>query len=448
MRTCSLVLLFSIGLLACQRSNPDFQQDASDPEFYHRSMKQLTDVIVHDIFSPPVACRIYSYANLAGHEVLAAGFPEINSFAGRVNALPAPPAPEAGETYCFPLASVQAFLKVGKALIFSEEKIDSFHTTLLKAYKATGIPKDVYERSLIYGDSVAQHILRWAEKDNYKQTRTFPKYSLSTNPATWQPTPPSYMDGVEPHWNKIRTLVIDSAAQFAPPPPTPFDLTPGSPFHQEVLEVYSALDAPDRAEREEIANFWDCNPYKTHQIGHVMFATKKISPGGHWMNITGLAARKAGSDFNKTVEAYTMVAIVLHDAFISCWDEKFRSVLVRPETVINRYIDEDWLPLLQTPPFPEYTSGHSVASNAASLILTALYGDNFAFSDDTEVEFGLPTRTFKSFRHAAEEASVSRLYGGIHYKPAIENGVVQGQEIAKFVIGKLLPDRLGMLQTN
>ncbi len=446
MRTRSLVFLSCISLLACHRSNPDFQQDAADPEFYHRSMKQLTDVIVHDIFSPPVASRIYAYANLAGYEALATGNPELKSFAGRVNALTPAPQPEAGKTYCYPLASVHAFLKVGKALIFSEEKIDSFHTALLEEYKAIGIPKDVYERSLVYGDSVAQHIMRWAEKDNYKQTRTFPKYSLSTDSSTWQPTPPAYMDGIEPHWNKIRPLVIDSASQFAPPPPTPFDLTPGSPFHKEVMEVYTALDGQNRAEREEIANFWDCNPYKTHQIGHVMFATKKISPGGHWMNITGLAARKAGSNFYKTAEAYALVAISLYDAFISCWDEKYRSVLVRPETVINRYIDEDWLPLLQTPPFPEYTSGHSVASNAAALMLTTLYGENFSFTDDTELEFGLPERSYKSFAHAAEEASISRMYGGIHYRPAIENGVVQGQNVGTFVISRLLPDRLGMLQ--
>lgn len=441
----SLIFLLGIALAACQSSNPDFQKDAADPEFYHRAMKQLTDVIVHDIFSPPVASRIYAYANIAGYEVLAAENPQLKSLAGKINGLSAVPSPEADQDYCYPLASVHAFLMVGKALIFSEEKIDSFHQALLVEYESIGIPKDVYERSLGYGEMVAKHIMEWADQDNYKQTRTFPKYSLSTNPSTWQPTPPSYMDGIEPHWNKIRPLVIDSAAQFAPPPPTPFDLTPGSQFYKEVMEVYTALEAPDRTEREEIANFWDCNPYKTHQIGHVMFATKKISPGGHWMNITGLAARQAGSDIYKASEAYTLVAITLFDAFLSCWDEKFRSVLVRPETVINRFIDEDWLPLLQTPPFPEYTSGHSVASNSAALMLTTLFGDNFAFVDDTEVEFGLPKRSYRSFIHAAEEASVSRLYGGIHYRPAIDNGVSQGHQVGAWVIGKLLPEQMGML---
>ena len=168
-----------------------------------------------------------------------------------------------------------------------------------------------------------------------------------------------------------------------------------------------------------------------------MHATKKITPGGHWMSIAGIASRKADATFSKSVEAYALTSIALFDAFISCWDEKYRSVLVRPETVINENIDQDWVPLLQTPPFPEHTSGHSVISRAAALALTDIYGDNFSFSDDTEVQYGLPIRSFTSFKHASEEAAVSRLYGGIHYRPAIDYGVAQGEQVGKFVIENL-----------
>ena len=136
----------------------------------------------------------------------------------------------------------------------------------------------------------------------------------------------------------------------------------------------------------------------------------------------------------KSVEAYTLTSIALFDAFISCWDEKYRSILIRPETVINRYIDEDWLPTLQTPPFPEYTSGHSVISRAAATALTSIFGDSFQFDDTTEEEYGLPVRSFNSFFDASDEAAVSRLYGGIHYKPAIFNGVAQGEKVGKFVV--------------
>ncbi|HEU5146762.1 MAG TPA: vanadium-dependent haloperoxidase, partial [Chryseosolibacter sp.] len=126
--------------------------------------------------------------------------------------------------------------------------------------------------------------------------------------------------------------------------------------------------------------------------------------------------------------------IALMDGFISCWDEKYRSKLVRPETYINEHIDEDWVPLLQTPPFPEYTSGHSVISAASAVTLTKLFGDNFAFLDSTEVEFGLPARSFTSFMHASQEAAISRLYGGIHYRPAIDHGITEGIALGKFVI--------------
>jgi len=134
---------------------------------------------------------------------------------------------------------------------------------------------------------------------------------------------------------------------------------------------------------------------------------------------------------------HAVVAATLMDAFIVCWDEKYQSSRIRPETVINRYIDPRWQPLLQTPPFPEYTSGHSVISTAVAEMLTYFLGDNFSFTDNTEVIFELPTRDFTSFRQAAEEASISRLYGGIHYRDAIENGQEQGRKVGEFIIGKL-----------
>ena len=201
----------------------------------------------------------------------------------------------------------------------------------------------------------------------------------------------------------------------------------------EVYEVGKNLSQ----EQKEIASFWDCNPYVMNVTGHVMAATKKITPGGHWIGIVKIACKKAETDPMKTAEAYALTSIALADGFISCWDEKFRSNLIRPETVINKYIDEEWVPLLQTPPFPEYTSGHSVISNAAATALTSIFGDNFSFRDDTEVKYGLTVREFDSFFDASEEAAISRLYGGIHYMPAIENGVTQGRKLGDYVVDKL-----------
>lgn len=165
-----------------------------------------------------------------------------------------------------------------------------------------------------------------------------------------------------------------------------------------------------------------------------MFATKKITPGGHWIGITGIAARTANSSFDETVNAFANVTIALFDAFISCWDEKWKTLVVRPETLINAYYDEEWLPLLQTPPFPEYTSGHSVISRAAALALTDVYGPNFSFVDTTESAYGLPDRSYNTFIQASEEAAISRLYGGIHYMMAIEEGVRQGQRVGDYIV--------------
>lgn len=430
--------LFGVLLLfACKRDNPDYAASAANPELYHASLKELTDVIVHDIFSPPQASRIYVYASLAGYEAARWKDSTYQSLAGKIAHLETGPAPEQGKPVCYEMASTLAMLKVGKALIFSEDSIQQQIDKMMAVYGDMGIPNDIFTRSIQFSDAVAAHILEWAGKDNYKQTRSFPKYSIQNDPATWRPTPPGYMDGVEPSWNKIRPMLLDSAGQFKPAPPTPFNMTDkNSQYYKEAMEVYTTVKNAS-PEQVAIANFWDCNPYKLNVVGHVMHATKKISPGGHWINIVGLASRKAKLGFLPSVEAYAFVSVGLFDAFISCWDEKYRSVAVRPETVINEHIDPEWVPLLQTPPFPEYTSGHSVASGATGVILTHLFGEAFSYTDDTEVEFGLEARSYTSFDQAVQEASVSRLYGGIHFMPAIKNGVTEGKAIGQLVLQRM-----------
>ncbi len=392
--------------------------------------------MVHDIYSPPVASRTYAYISIAGYEAAIHGSSKYNSLAGQLNNLNTLPRPDAGKEYSYQLTSVHAILTVGKSLVSSEEKIEIFQKKMMEEFKASGIPEDVFENSISFGNEVAAHILAWASKDNYKQTRSFPNFFISDDDSSWKPTPPSYMKAVEPHWYKIRTFLIDSAQQFKPLPPTSFSSDKNSRFYKEALDVYNeGLDLSP--EQIAIANFWDCNPFKMNINGHVMFATKKITPGGHWINITRLACKKANAGFIQSAEAYASLAITLADSFISCWDEKYRSNVVRPETFINQYINESWIPLLQTPPFPEYTSGHSVVSTASAVMLNKLFGENFSYTDSTELEFGIPLREFKSFKQAAEEAAISRFYGGIHYMPSIVNGMQEGNKIGEFITRKL-----------
>jgi membrane-associated phospholipid phosphatase len=202
------------------------------------------------------------------------------------------------------------------------------------------------------------------------------------------------------------------------------------------MEVKRTVDSLTDEQRH-IADFWDDNPFKMNVTGHVMFATKKFSPAGHWMNITGIASQTAKADFNTTVAAYAKTAVALFDAFISCWDEKYRSQYVRPETVINASVDPDWRPYIQTPPFPSYTSGHSTISAAAAEVMTEFFGEKLSFTDTSLLAFGIESRRIASFRDAAQEASISRLYGGIHYRFDLDAGNAAGRGIGELVVRRL-----------
>ena len=426
-----------------ETNNINYKEQLSDPELFQAAMQNLTDIVVYDIFSPPVASRVYLYPSVAAYEIMAYfNSDNFNSLRDQVNELQDIPIPE-NPNIDPNLAAIFSFNQVGKALIFSEKKMEIFETNFNNKLKNIGVPSRVINASKEYADKVSKSILDWASKDMYSQTRTFPKYSILEGDRFWKPTPPDYMDGIEPHWPKIRTMVLDSSNQFPPKDPIPFDLKKGSPFHKQLMEVYQVTNSLTE-EQTNIAKFWDCNPYVSHHKGHAMFATKKITPGGHWIGITAVATRKAKSSFEDTINAYVNVSIALFDAFISCWDEKWETLVVRPETLINQYYDEEWLPLLQTPPFPEYTSGHSVISRAAALTLTDLFGENFDFVDTTEVSYGLPSRSYKSFINASEEAAISRLYGGIHYMMAITEGVAQGQNVGDFIVKNIQTKKMSL----
>jgi membrane-associated phospholipid phosphatase len=313
--------------------------------------------------------------------------------------------------------------------------MDSLRSAMDERFRGTLAPA-VYDRSIAYGDTVAKHVLAWASKDRFLQTRGYPKYTVSSAPGRWVPTPPAYMDAVEANWGVLRPFVMDSGSLFRPAAPPAFDTARSSPYMRmvsEVLETSRQLTDEQRA----IAAFWDCNPYVMHVQGHTMFATKKITPGGHWMGIVAIASRNADADIMRSSEAYARTALSMADAFIATWTEKYRSNVARPETMINAYLDERWEPVLQTPPFPEYPSGHSVVSTAAATALTQLYGDSAAFVDSSEVEFGLPARSFPSFKAAAAEAAISRLYAGIHYRPAVDEGAVLGRKVGALLVSRV-----------
>jgi hypothetical protein len=424
---------FSLFISGCKQDNSRWMEESSNPQVLHNGVQRLTEIIKFDIFSPPVASRIYAYSTVAAYEALAPGFPEYESMAGQLQGLEPLPQPEANQTYCYPLASISAMLVVGKALVFSESSISDMNDETLEKFQAMGVPEDVYDRSLAYGKAVAQHILDWSKKDNYIQTRSLPKYTITQeDPARWIPTPPSYSDALEPYWMTVRQWTLDSLSQFLVDEPHPFSTDTESDFHKAALEV---LEVQKNLSEEQLATawYWDDNPYAVQASGHLMQARKKTSPGGHWMFIASEACRISNADIMTSASALLLTSLALADGFIMCWQEKFRTNVIRPETYINKYIDPAYQPIIETPPFPEHPSGHATISGAAAGVLTSLFGDNFTFTDSVEVEYGMDPRTYPSFMSAAEEAAMSRLYGGIHYRIGNETGTKLGKEIGQYI---------------
>ncbi len=435
MRSMLMCACVSVLLFSC-RQEGDYKKYTNDPNLYCKTVKQLNNVVLENNFPPMIASRNYAYANIAAYEVMAAADSSYKSLAGQIRHLP--PLKTLDTTNVdFHFAAILAFCKVGEAVTFPEGSMQSYVDKIKHNADSAGMPSEVMEASQRFADSVAAHVLAWSKKDNYAQTRTASKYTVINEDGRWIPTPPSYAQAVEPHWMEIRTLAIDSCKQFKyPAPPTYNVKDSNSAFYKAMLEVKNIGDSLTQ-EETHIADFWDDNPFKMNVTGHVMFATKKFSPPGHWMNIVGIGARAAKADFNTTIAAYTLTSISIFDAFISCWDEKYRSNVIRPETVINKFLSPDWRPRIQTPPFPSYPSGHSVVSAAAAEAMTHFFGDNLSFTDTSLLEFGIKSRKVESFRKAALEASNSRLYGGIHYRFDLDNGNVAGKKLGEFIVSRI-----------
>jgi hypothetical protein len=407
----------------------------TETRFLHRAQQAVTDVIVHDVFSPPVASRIYSYPHIVAYEILVQEQSNYSSLQKSIKTFPKIPFNKSGKI-SHTVAAVYGFLYTAKNFVFSEKMFSDSMQAILNDLRILVSDKKIYSRSVEYGKTVGDAIIKWASVDQYAVTRSVRRYSHSRVQGKWLPTPPAYIAAVEPYWSRLRPFIIDSASIYKPPPPCEYDRDTSKKFYRQALQVYYTVKNLT-PEQRDIALFWDCNPFFVNVTGHLMYATKKLSPGGHWLSIAGIVANQSGADMMTTSATYLYTALALYDGFLSCWDEKYRSNYIRPETFINSSIDENWRPLLQTPPFPEYTSGHSVISTAAARVLTAMYGQNFRFDDHTETSFGLPVRKFNSFDEAASEAAVSRLYGGIHFPEAIENGQAQGKKIGDLVVTKL-----------
>lgn len=381
-------------------------------------------------YSPPVASRSFAYLGVAAYQAAASGSAGLRPLEGQLNGLGALPGRRPGEAmsdaliiHCAMAAAVKAFFgntgPTGQRVMAATER-------KLRAEAMAGLPQDVAARSIAYGEAISASILAWSQSDGGAviENMGFPlNHALGQGPSRWVPTSAIRQQQFPllPQWGNNRTFAVPNGQSCGIAAHPAYSEDPASGFYKEAHEVYLAVRnlTPEQA---QIARFWSDDPMLSP------------TPPGHWIFIALdiLEARQA--DLAESADVLMRLGVALADAFIGCWHAKFAYDLLRPVTYIRRVIDPKWEPLLITPPFPEYPSGHSVQSGAAAAVLTAALGQNFAFTDRTHLRDGLGERSFPSFDAAAEEAGISRLYGGIHFRAAIVNGLAQGRCIGAHAV--------------
>jgi hypothetical protein len=381
-------------------------------------------------YSPPVASRAFAYLGVLAYEAAASGDPKLASLAGQLNELKPLPLREAGQTYDEGVV-LQAAIAFGAKNFFTHtgptgQRALAAMERKMKADAAQGVAADVVARSEAYGQALGEHILAWSENDGgaVVENMGFPlEYKLTEGPAHWVPTNLIRVQQLPllPAWGNNRTFATPNGKECGLPPPPAYSEDKDSAFYKEALEVHDVVNSltPDQ---RAIARFWSDDPMLSP------------TPPGHWISIAMQILDTEKADAARSADILARLGITVADGFIGCWDAKYQYDLVRPVTYIKRVIDPKWETLLITPPFPEYPSGHSTQSGAAEVVLTAFFGDNFAFTDRTHEADGLTPRHYASFKAAAEEAGISRLYGGIHYRAAIVLGLEQGRCIGAYTV--------------
>ena len=379
-------------------------------------------------YSPPVASRAFAYLGITAYEAVAGGAGALRSLAGQLNGLtPLPqrvPGLATGEAAvlhaALTAAATDLFANTGptgqRALSRLGEK--------LSAAVSAGLTAEIVTRSEAHGRAVAAHILAWSRSDGGAviENLGFPaSYQLSHGPAHWMPANLIALQQTPllPDWGHNRSFAMPDGAACPLPAPPAYSEDPASAFYRQALEVVE-IQKNLSLEQRAIARFWSDDPMLSP------------TPPGHWESIALQSLKRNDASLEQSVDVLARLGVALADAFIACWNAKYQYDLLRPVTYIRRVIDPQWQSLIATPPFPEYPSGHSTQSGAAAVVLAEAFGETYAFEDATHRKDGLAPRAFKSFWAAAEEAGISRLYGGIHFRAAIERGLDQGRCVGGF----------------
>jgi membrane-associated phospholipid phosphatase len=375
-------------------------------------------------YTPPVASRAFGYTGITLYEAVVAGVPEYQSLVGQLNELTELPQPESDAVYHWGIVANSALAEISRLLFATATEknlaaIEELYQTSATEFEGT-VDADVLERSAEYGQAIANAIFTWSMTDGgHEGYRTnFPTdYAAPTGDGLWIPTPRSNgepLSAMQPYWGENRPFVLESGAACMPDAPPEFSEEPESAFYVEAQEVYATSQTLTEDQRV-IALFWADDPGQT------------ATPPGHSISILTQVLQQEAASLALAAEAYARMGIAVADAFIGCWNTKFVYNLARPVTVIQEWMQPDWMPMVNTPPFPEFPSGHSVQTAAAAVVLADLFGDEYTFTDHTHDERDMAARTFTSFSAMAEETAMSRLYAGIHYRSAIALGLEQGR---------------------
>ena len=398
--------------------------EQSTAEVAHAWISTIYDVVWPEGLTPPNAARVYAYCAIAMYEAVALPL-GMRPLGGQLTDLGAAPKPQGRVDLACAMSACVATVAdslFSTAAPSSLELLAQRFDDEVALRRSAGVPYGVIRKSVAHGRRVAEALNAWIARDGYSSIAGRP-YTPPVGPDKWQSTPPNYGRAIEPYWAEVRFMVLRDPAEVAPQPPVPYSEVEGSDFWEQAALTYrTGLQLTD--EQRAIARFWTDNPLVSGL------------PSGHWMLTALQVSRQQQLSLRTVLETYAVLGVALHDAFLNCWTWKYRYNLLRPVTYVRRFIDPAWNTFVNTPQFPEFTSGHSVASRAASTVLTELLG-TVAYLDDSHAPRNMPARAFNSFTHAADEAAQSRLYGGIHYAMGIELGKLQGDAVGALILDRL-----------
>lgn len=380
-------------------------------------------------FTPPVASRAYGYAGIAMYEAVVPGITDRKSLVGQLQGLTSLPQPESNQAYNWALSANAAQAAILRSLYpttstANKATIDSLEKVLQTQFADTD--DATTKRSIDFGQQIAAALFDWSKADGGHEgySRNFPaSYIVPTGAGLWQPTENGQKIPMQPYWGSNRTF-LKGNNEMTMPKPLAYSTDVKSATFQQYMDVYNKSKTLTQTEKE-IAVWWADNPVET------------FTPPGHSYNIANIAVKTSKSNLAKAVEAFARTGIAVTDAFILCWRCKYTYNNIRPYTYVRLAIDPTWVPFWPAPPFPGFPSGHATQSSTAATVLTDLFGDGFAFVDDSHigrakdavrnVEFKV--RSFKSFTEAAQESADSRFYGNIHTRQDNETGLAEGKKI-------------------